>query len=238
MFGWKSPVVAAGVILLLASTGYADPIIVDDFTEGPFVLSHAGSVGTTITATQTGATSHIIGGTRVVDLTRDGGEGILEVCIPETSPGSGLGKGFLDFNAGSVSTRGTLELTYDDNGAGLGGVDLTAGGTYLAIVATFVGSDFPSSLSVTLADTNSTSWTESQSVPIGDCAVLLNLAAFSAQGVNTSLVDEIRITLVGAAKGDYRIDLVDSVVPEPATVILLAAGLGAATLARRCRRRR
>ena len=237
MFGLKSPAVAAGVILLLASTGHADPIIIDDFTDGPFSLSHAGNVGTTVTATQTGATSHIIGGTRVVDLTRDAGDAIFELCIPETSPGSGVGRGFLDFDAGNVATRGTLELIYDDNGAGLGGVDLTAGGSYLAICAVFAGSDIPSSLSVTLTDTNSTSWTESQSLTIGECIVLLDLATFSAQGVNTSLVDEIKITLVGATEGDYHIPVDARKVPEPATVILVATGLGAATLARRRRRR-
>ena len=248
MFEWKSSVVAAGVILLLASTGYADPIIIDDFTDGYCSISLAYSGGLPQDSGWKTVSATALGSYRSMRLQLvgppSGGSGSSTARVDQANlPGA------LTWDE-DACLDGVLMLKYDANGVGLGGIDLTSGGTASQFVFRHGTDAHTAALTIDVYDQSgghSQLLTTLPSTPTTNIMTtsLFNFTSFSAVGTAADFTDadEVVFTISSATQGggDYSFSLGEhggGNVPEPATVILLAAGLGAAALARRHRLRR
>ena len=133
-------------LLATATQAQAASLVLDDFTvDGDLTLTSPGSDS----ATFTGPTENILGGTRTVSLTGDGGEGgsVTFSDGPCTAVVPPITCGQFSSDTGVLADFG---LTYGDENA-LG--DVTEGGILDTIVLTTAFSDFATSLTVTATDT-------------------------------------------------------------------------------------
>jgi len=237
VFQWKSSPVAAGVILLLSSTGYADPIIIDTFDDGAFSIQ-ANQSTTTATDSQSGLTG-VIGGRRDVLLSWNSGNGggNISACVVTTGSGTFRHSNDADDPTG---LDGKVLVEY-----GLGG-DLTAdfsadaGITFKIIFADLLHTD---GLTLTL-DTEGTSASVAKDIPATPGGVNYVSFLFSEfAGISSNNIDYIAFEIDGPRGADVTIDRIKhdpggGDIPEPASLTLLAVGLGAAALAGRRRRGR
>ncbi|MFO7898682.1 MAG: hypothetical protein R6V58_06440, partial [Planctomycetota bacterium] len=116
---------AVVLCLLGMSTAFAVPFTIDDFTEpvGDQSVSFTGAG--TASDTVTGLTpANTVGGSRQLDLTVASGSQSNSLVVDHDD----YGVGALSMNLGS-GTDGFGVVTWDSNGAGLSGVDLTVAGT-------------------------------------------------------------------------------------------------------------
>ena len=198
------------VCLIVASPAWA--LTIDDFSDGTFIVAVDAPWPDTDTDSQSGLTD-VIGGQRDVLLTfisdtgTDGGEARVENDPPifqlkyENDP----------------NTITILELEY-----GLG-ADLDADFTGdTAFFIDFLYSDLGASVDFEVI-TGAGSDTVTHSTPAGPNLLMFGFAEFS--GVDMADVDQIHITINPPASGDYRIDLIGSLIPEPLTMAGLFMGI-------------
>lgn len=140
------PYGVTAILILLANSGGA--LVIDTFATGQTVAQTGpGSSGTTVD----GPSSGLLGGERDVSLTITVGTGTLRADADLSSAGA-----FSHAAAGRV--RGTTTITYDgdDNDAqglaplGLGGVDLTAGGSDASVLVALPFADLGASVTLSV----------------------------------------------------------------------------------------
>lgn len=224
--------------VLILTVGSARAVMIDTFDVG--TQSITGVSSDTLTGLDT---SEVIGGSRKVQIlssTTPTGT-VLSVNMP--GPGTGL---LVMDNGFGVS--GEALITWDANGDGLGGADLTDSNNSDSIGLELVGLDFGNvALTVTVFETSAAG---------GDFASLLLPSATQGENVfdfdsfanftnvSFNLVDMITLRINAGASQDLAIDFFETlenpVVPEPTTVALLGIGLvgfGGRYLRRRSRRK-
>jgi hypothetical protein len=211
----------------------ANAVSIDSFEAGGLYLSLNNAAVGDADGPETDSAAGIIGGTRTGTVTMtdtQGGNADVEVEVVS---------GVLDVS-NKNDANATVDLLWDSDGAGLGGVDLTAGGAEGFFVA------FPNPINneLTIAfDLNSGASTTSSTFPdgaFGD-AFFFPFSLFNDGGAAASSVDSILMTLSDGFAWDAQIDFVETretprdAVPAPVPALLIAAGLVGIGLARRRR---
>lgn len=232
----KSKVFLSATVLgVCALPALGEALLIDLFDTPPGGVSLSDTAGGgSATALTTGA--EIIGGWRAVSLTAAGVANLAATVDINVAPGV-----LAISNGPGVSS--VTGLTYDTDGAGLGGLDLLAGGLDSFQFDLILG-DFASTLSVTLYDGATTAEAiiplptappaGSFTIPFVDFTVVGGGNPFAS-------LDKIQISLTAPASADIIIDNFAfsgpgiPVVPEGSAVV---AGLGmlsllGATLVRR-----
>lgn len=236
------------ILKTLAVTGIAlaampaQALIIDNFDTGPqFVVSTFLPGPTTIGGL---VGTDTIGGSRTVEIYDPTGA-IKAECA--TAPGAttlSVGSGTLAHGQNSVS-GGCSRVTWDAGGTGLGGVDLTDGGTDNGLMVDVVAFDTGiMSATIEFIDTSAGSGTLELSGVVG---VGSNFLAFVdiVGAVDLTMIDSIILTIVADASTDAELEIVGTTffeepdpmdMPEPSIIGLLgiaAVGLGYAARRRR-----
>jgi hypothetical protein len=175
------------------------------------------------TSSFTNAVAHsstdVIGGFRAASLTTTSGGGSLGIDFGDSNN--------LSFSLNAPAATGFATLTYDANGAGLGGVDLTQGGANSFFLFFVIFSDAVGGKSLTVTVDDGTN-VESHSVGIPANVVvpqnfLLPFSTFTVADLTS--VESITLRLDSGAAGDLTIDFFGAASPEPSSMVIL--GLGA-----------
>lgn len=235
MLGWRSWVAAAAVVVSLGLPASASIITIDDFENGYANLAVDDNVDYTHHAFVSQApVAGVIGGQRNLTLDYVSGPNYSRVFVDRADSGAFV-------LAEDPDTRAVATLAY-----GAGGdlnADFAALGTGSAIRLVFSTADLAGEVSIqaySAGPSRMSTWTGSTpgglfnadqnfDVSLSDP----NWFANSGGGVDWHNVDRISITLTGAANGDYVLRHI-VIVPEPATLSLLALG-GVAVLRRKRR---
>ncbi|MEK6767084.1 MAG: PEP-CTERM sorting domain-containing protein [Planctomycetota bacterium] len=230
--------VMALAVSVLTITESARAITIDSFdTTSQSISANSSS---TFPVSNTVAASEAIGGFRTLEILGVAGpsNAILEVITG--------GPGLLALS-NAFGTSSTARVTWDANGVGLGGLDLTGSGAFDSIGLDLISIDQGNvSLTVSIFET---------AVAGGSFASLLLPSAVIGQNVfefdtftnffdvSFNLVNKITLDIVAGTASDLAVDFFETlenpVIPEPATVGLLGiglAGLGSVYLRRKYRR--
>ena len=209
-----------GVLLATTLTiGTAQAATIDDFNGGNM---HVGASGTS-----TIAYTNAIGGFRSVEATKSGPLGVAaDVAIGSF------------FHSSDGATSGTSTITWDANGTGLGGIDLTEGLTDNLFNFDFISIDQGKiDLVLTVVDLLS----NSSFFILEDAGVGVQSIAFSNfLGVDFTSVDSISFQVIGDIESDLRLDSISTSgkVPEPMSIILMGLGLSLIRLQLNANKRR
>ena len=214
---------------------HATSLTIDDFSQ-PNIGQSISVTGTGSVSSTTDGLTGVIGGARTMRisvLTSDFG-------LRSSLNVSGSGEGTLSLGNDS-GQNGVGTVIWDANGEGLGGIDLTNGGTLPYLQSRILASDldlgFRIDITETAAEGGSTAfWTTN----LGPGVSYVNqlLANFNnSANVNFSKVDKIVLTLSGPFAQDATLDNLEvtntlgaASVPEPLTLLSVFAsvsGLGA-----------
>ena len=223
-------------ILVFFCAANASAITFIDNFEGPqFELLHTPEVPQTRTDS---GVPNVIGGIRSVSYTNHA------PILGDYGNSFGIWNSYLLFSCGS-SAYGEFSLTYDNNGAGLGGVDLSSADNIIARMWTDHFGHLKSTLmSFSLTDmygnefTKSYSWS-SYTLFLAYTDFAFPLADFT--GIDTSQIDKILFYYEGDEGNDstfaYIIADTNTKIPEPATLALFGFSLLGAGLFRKKSRR-
>ena len=225
---------AALAMFLVAAPAQA--LLIDDFTDSSADIVSPGP-GSTFGSTTDGAPfGSIVGGVRETSLTNSSGGGPVDLF---TKVGTGIPDSVMAY-AAAPGVKGDFGLLYNAGGPGLGGVDLTDGGTSNAFDIAVNFSDFPSDIYIEVVDTTSAFFFAGPFplpglVPGGaPVSVPVPFAAFP--GVDFSSVDGLFFGVDAPIAADLELLFLDTtfIVPEPSTMVCLSMG-GAVLLVRRKR---
>lgn len=250
---------AAALALSLAPAPFAaatlDPIpagvvVIDDFETGDFEINLRGDALTTTPTTAVTPGASILGGARSATLQIREGGGQVSTATFGAALGVGTEPGGVLLLSDSLNALGSLTLSYNN----LGGVDLTSAGTQDGIALNFRGVDGISRVFVRV-DSGSGSGTTAQfavdfdsslaSDSLRDDQALIfafeDYAAVDFTDVSRIVVgfDNIDTREVGGfdlGATDIALDsITTTLVPEPSTALLAAAGFGLLVTRRRAR---
>jgi len=210
---------------IFAPVAHADSFTIDDFLVPPggqsVVVPGVGSSSNTATGL-----AGVVGGARTLELnvtTSNYGLNSRLTVTPDL-PGTLS----LSNDSGQV---GEGKVTWDANGAGLGGVDITLGGVQSYLQAKILFSDQNLGFRVDITETAAAGGaTAYWSANLGQGVSYVNqlLSSFTNAGaVDFTKVDKIVLTLSGPTAQDGTMDLLEvtsTPVPEPAMLSLLALG--------------
>jgi len=212
--------------LMFSPMVYAGPItefIIDNFTQpGTAYSVYRSDIGLSGVSTVTGLpTSDVVGGVRTmqINVTSTSGNYSTLTVNPAAT-------GTLSFSNDS-GQNSTAMITWDANGAGLGGVDITNGGTLLYLQADILASDLNLGFRVDITELGGGGDTAYWSTSLGSGASVVNqaLSGFTNAGaVDFTEVNKIVLTLTGPVAQDGMLDVLKVTTPEPATMALLAFG--------------
>lgn len=196
----------------LLAAGSAHALVIDDFDGSPQSVAAPGS--------DTVAYAGAIGGFRMIDISS---AGVLGATAAVLTPG-----GFYSHSADAL-TSAISTVTWDANGAGLGGIDFVEGlvnNVFQFEILSIDQGNIDLILSVTDTSANSDSFTFS------NAGVGTQTVAFSNfAGVDFTMVDFLSLEVSGGQASDLTLDMLATSgdtpvdVPEPASLALLGAGL-------------
>lgn len=217
------------ISIMFAASSQAQTFVIDDFTSpagGQEIISVPGSTGAIGEDTMTGLLA-VVGGSRTLflNVTESGFGGTSEIRVNPTNPGT------LSFNNQSGQNAFAV-ITYDSDGAGLGGVDITGGGQFTTFRSLILASDLDLGFRVDITETAAAGGSTaffSTNFGAGVTQIDRELMSFTgAFDVDYTLVDRIEITLSGPNAQDSTFAKLEVVpIPEPTSAALLGlAGLG------------
>ena len=207
--------ILAFAVMAGVAAGSAQALVIDNFDDATPQIVSAPNPGDTV------STANAIGGARTISNTKSGPLGVTSAVLG----------GFFSQSA-SALTSGTSTITWDANGAGLGGVDLTDGlvGNWFAFdIQSIDQGQIDFILGVRDTNGNSDSYTLSAAAAGRQTVAFSNFA-----GVDFTQVDLVSLEVQGSAAADLTLDLLQtrgnrplrpSSVPEPMTALLLGGGL-------------
>jgi hypothetical protein len=216
---------------LLAPAVRATSFIIDDFSQ-PNVGQVVSIVGTGSVSNTTTGLPGVVGGSRTMQIDVLASQFGLSSSLNVNA--IGLGTLSLGNDSGQ---NGVGTVTWDANGAGLGGVDLTNGGALPYLQSRILASDLDLGFTVDITETAAAggataSWTTDLGPGVSYVNRLLTDFTNSAN-VDFTAVDKIVLTLFGPSAQDATLDNVeitntpgvDGVVPEPFTLLTVFAGM-------------
>jgi hypothetical protein len=223
-------VVGAVVLAALAQTSVAGGIVIDDFHQGAVNLDVYDGFDSDSTIQGLLLTSSVIGGERRCEADWTDGPGDGTVRINRRSSGT------FDFSEdAATSGKAVLDYGYSNDL----NADLAAVGG--AFQFTFTWADLVGALNIIVSTSGMGSSTATIATPSnlfsGSVNSVVDFSSFTVltgTGADFNDIDKIHVEIVGHDGGDYTLTGID-VVPEPATLALLATG-GCLTLWRRRRR--
>ena len=212
---------------LLISSADASIIVIDDFEDGTVALEATNATSFVFLVSQ--ATPSAIGGYRNVAVC------LISDYLSARANSNPI-PGVMAFSSGSQST-GEFGLSYVGNNLeGLGGIDLSDGGTNQVINVDFTSADFGAKTAITLEDIDGNIAGIEQDLSSGPGVVSFNLSEFADLGVDLTAIDAIGLIIDGEEDGDYTIDSIYATVPEPGTIAIWGLlGVGMAFYIRRQR---
>ncbi len=221
----KGFIVGVSMVAALSVAGNANALVIDNFDGGAQSVSAPG--------TNTVSYSAAVGGFRTVNMASPGPLTATASVIPGAAP---LG---IYAHSADALTPATSTITWDANGAGLGGVDFVEGLINNTFSFDIVSIDQGFiDLILTVEDTlsNSASYTFS-----GAGTGVQTVAFTNFSGIDFTSVNMLSLQVKGGAASDLTLDLFATTgeqppltVPEPGVLLLLGAGLlGMAGMRRR-----
>lgn len=222
-------IIGAVALLAAATSANAVPFVIDHFdaADNGFATEPSGVVTTTT------SDAGILGGSRTNNVSApDNFDATSGQNITWTTGGA---QDQLVVSNGA-GVQGILNLVWDASGSGLNGgagVDISVGGLNNFIRVNVLSIDLTTTVSFTLVDAATNSFTTGAALFGGPGVFLVPLADFV--GVDATQVTSIQMTLTGATAWDGVFDLIETGtnLPTPAPVALLGLGLAALGLKRR-----
>jgi hypothetical protein len=220
---------AVAGLAVVAQAAHAD-VVIDTFSDAFQTITHNNPVIQPAIIT-TGAA---IGGQREVKVVKSSGPGTVSVNV---------GGGYLAYNS-DAATQGKATITWNGlGGIGLGGIDITQGGSNTGILMQGQSDNPNLMLTLTLfMDPTNYAYT-TFNLPATENYLFLPFSGFTTVGSSPlSSVNKITLYFNGqgpglsSADGYIVNDLRATSAPEPGTMALL--GLGGLGMLRRLRRRR
>ncbi len=230
----------ASLVLALGLAQAAWALPIDDFSTVQSVVSAVGAPAAQ-TVSNGVASPTSIGGARTIVLARTAGIGLASIDVDVSQDD------VLSFDTGSAVVANG-RLLYDGNTddvldpTGLGGVDASDGGAS-AVLRVVARSDLAALLRVSFfTDASNFSVAEIALPGTGTDApfqvIDVPFTAFVATGggADFSSIGAVSVAFSGPASLDLQIDRIETIVPEPGTLLLLVAGLAGLRLLRSPRR--
>jgi len=201
----KSQKLLASVLSLVLVAGMISPafaLTIDSFDSG-FTDIGADNTGTQM-ATDSDAglpAGETIGQVRDVKITWVGGE-TLDVMANVNPP-----TGVMAFSSDSGAI-GLFTLTYNAGGAGLGGIDLTQGGSADRILVEYKNADLTSGTTVRVTDSGTNISSLEINLGLTGPRVLEYPFGSFVGTADLTDIDKIEVIVEGVASGDYDIELI------------------------------
>lgn len=206
----------AGVMTNAASAA----VLIDSFDTDQAVLTVNSGV-TSASSSVFSAGGDILGGWRDILIEYQSGTGDSTAKVEN-------GALSVSNEAGVPPNSSMTTVTWDGAGVGgLGGVDLT-GMSAFGILVDVLQSDLGGTLMLTIVDTDADSDTLSIILPevtFGTPEQFLFAFAGFSPAVNLTAVDSIALKVTGPAALDLSVDIIETAVPEPTSMILLGTAL-------------
>ena len=230
------PLAAVATCLTLSTMAFATSFIIDDFVAPPagqsIFVANTGTAGPDTVTGLTGA----VGGARTLGINVTSSQHKLNSTLTVTPDAPGTLSFSNDSGQNAIAT-----VLWDAGGLGLGGVDLTNGGTLPYLQTKIIDSDLNVGFRIDITEIVSaggaTAYWESNLGP-GITFVYQVLSSFTnASNVDFTQVDSILLTLTGPDAQDSTLDMLEitnTPVPEPASLALI--GLGSLAMLRRRRK--
>ncbi|NOQ64633.1 MAG: hypothetical protein GQ582_08995 [Methyloprofundus sp.] len=212
----------------LFTTGTAQALIIDDFSQIDMLATTPAAAGPQTAGPFTETVSNALGGTRTIMAS---GDGAFTQVTARTLSGSQQ----FSLSSGGATSVATGMLTWDSNGNGLGGIDLTDGLSNNQFNFTIDSID-TGAITLTLAVTDTLDQIASASISGSDVIDTHSLAFSLFSGADLSSAKAISLTVVGGTATDFTMSLLETSgtpVPAPAPIALVIAGLAAVGLRRK-----
>jgi len=218
-FGAKLGTLALATIFTVAFTVNASATLIDDFETDQTEL--VANTGMTVSSTVSGL--GIIGGYRDITIAVPAAADTLDEPQARVRVSGGLLRIANDPGTVSLAT-----IAWDGQGFGENAVGLGSAGNLdnsFGVLVQVIFADLSNSIEFELIDTLGHSAKSIKNLGAGPGLYLMPFASFVGDSVDTSSLFAIIMRVEGDSGLDINIDLVQSAVPEPSTMLLSAAAL-------------
>ena len=216
--------------LTTLSVGSAQALTIDTFSTNQVVYDGIGGGATSSTVSDA---LNILGTERTISVEQLG-PGATPSSVSINVGTSGL------LTLGNTDAFSVSKIVYNGiGGSGLGGVDVTEGGTLDTFSLFVVLGDFPTDIALTVSDgTNTASLMQTTPFLAINVPLLFEYSSFAGDPVDFTMIEYISIDLITThPMADLQLAIIDFVgttsVPEPGVLAVLGFGLIGLGLERR-----
>ncbi len=208
--------------LTTLSVGSAQALTIDTFSTNQVVYDGIGGGATSSTVSDA---LNILGTERTISVEQLG-PGATPSSVSINVGTSGL------LTLGNTDAFSVSKIVYNGiGGSGLGGVDVTEGGTLDTFSLFVVLGDFPTDIALTVSDgTNTASLMQTTPFLAINVPLLFEYSSFAGDPVDFTMIEYISIDLITThPMADLQLAIIDFVgttsVPEPSVLAVLGFGL-------------